>query len=98
MKFLAPIILAIIPNVVSAVDFYETDYPIVCGKTKEVYERLANWYKEAPVMKFDSDPGITTTIWINFETKTVSIISSHTNGTSCLVSGGENLTLLQKLI
>lgn len=98
MKFLAPIILAIIPNVVSAVDFYETDYPIVCGKTKEVFERLASWYKETPVMKYDSDPGVTTTIWINFETKTVSVTSSHTNGTSCLISGGENITLLQKLI
>jgi len=98
MKFLAPIIFSIAPSLAIASDFQIKDLPIVCGATEHVFKGLVEKYKEVPVMTYKAEIEVTTTVWVNYQEKTSSITISHTNGTSCLISAGEEVKFLGKLI
>jgi hypothetical protein len=83
----------------SAIQPFTGQRTLNCGDVYELSNNLKNDYGETPMMKFDranSEGQVKIIIFVNPEKGTTTIVEAIRDGSSCIITEGENMGILQR--
>lgn len=85
----------------AAVEPFKAQRTMQCGDVYELNANLAKNFGEKPVMRFsrvNTNGNVMIIIFLNKETGTSTIVEAVADGTSCILTEGENMSISKDLI
>ena len=98
-KLIGTVLLAVSAITQAEIKPFNLERTMKCGDFEDLVYNLQNQFQEQPVMKFKrtgSDGKVAIVFFINFESGTTTVVEVIENGTSCILTEGENMGVFQQ--
>jgi hypothetical protein len=88
--------MALIAPQVSNARPVKDELQVLCDKTEIMFKKLRDDFNEEPVIKAETAPGITMSLWLKADHSTYSVILTQ-GKLSCLINAGKDVEFSKKL-